>query len=112
VTTYEEDVEYAMGNFNTCDHAGHMISFVVDSKTGTKTFLGHCSHEGRKIDVEPTCRICLRHTPKKKKTSKKTAAARARIKQGRLREKERKARRESREYKKPGLGFFDPTNYL
>ena len=85
-------IERAMGRFNTCGVAGTVLSIEVNRKTGGKKFLGYCGLERKRVDVEPTCRICLRHTKKKKNTSKKTATARARISQGRKREKQRKER--------------------
>ena len=83
-------IERAMAKFNTCASAGSMLSIEVDRLKGSKSFRGYCSYEKRRIDVEPTCRICLRHEKIKKKT-KKTATQIARIKQGRLRQKQRKA---------------------
>ena len=84
-------IERAMAKFNTCDSAGSFLAVEVDRKAGTKSFRGYCNHENRRIDVEPTCRICLRHTKIKKKT-KKTAVKIQRIKQGRQRQKQRKER--------------------
>lgn len=82
--------EYALGNFNTCDHAGSHLRIEVNKSEGTQALKGYCSHERKWINVDPTCRKCLRHTPKKKRTYKKTATQRARISQGRKRQRERK----------------------
>lgn len=82
--------EYAIGNFNTCDHAGSHLRIEVNKLEGTKALLGFCSHEKKWIDVDPTCRICLRHTPKKKKNYKKTSTQRKRISQGRKRQREKR----------------------
>ena len=99
--------EYAISNFNSCDHAGAFISIEVDKETGTKAVLGYCDHEKKKIDIEPTCRICLRHTRKKKsRASKKTAVKRARISKGRLRQKQREAEKHDPFIKRPGLDSF------
>ena len=87
----EEDRKkgYALGNFNTCDHAGSHLRIEVNRLEGTQALLGFCSHERRWIDVDPTCRRCLRHTPKKKRKYKKTPTQRKRISQGRKRQRER-----------------------
>ena len=89
----EEDrkKEYALGQFNTCDHAGSHLRIEVNRLEVTHALLGFCSHEGKWIDVDPTCRRCLRHTPKKKKHYKKTPTQRQRISQGRKRQRERKS---------------------
>ena len=81
---------YALEKFNTCDHAGVTLRIEVNKLEGTQTTLGFCSHERKWIKVILICKICLRHTKKKKRRYKKTAAARARISQGRLRQKQRK----------------------
>lgn len=81
-----------MAQFNTCGYAGSVISIEVDRVANTKNFLGYCGLEKKRIDVEPTCRICLRHKKRIHKSSKKTATTRAKIKQGRLRQKQRKER--------------------
>ena len=86
----EKKKEYAMSNFNTCDHAGVNLRIEVIRLEGTQALLGFCSHERKWIDVDPTCRICLRHTPKKNRKYKKTPTARARISQSRKRQLERK----------------------
>ena len=82
--------EYALGNFNTCDHAGSHLRIEVNRIEGTQDLLGFCSHERKWIDVNPTCRICLRHTLRKKRSYKKTPTQRQRISQGRKRQRERK----------------------
>ena len=99
-------IERAMAKFNTCASAGLMLSIAVDRKLGTKSFLGYCSYEKRRIDVEPTCRICLRHSKIKKRSTKKTAVQIQRIKKGRLRQKQRQAEREDYKVKRPGLEYF------
>ena len=82
--------EYAISNFNTCDHAGVNLRIEVNRLEGTQALLGFCSHERKWVDVDPTCRICLRYTPKKKRKYKKTPTQRKRISQGRKRQRERK----------------------
>ncbi len=89
--------EFALSNFNTCDHAGSNLRIEVNKLEGTQALLGFCSHERKWIEVNPFCRICLRHTKKKKKKYKKTPTQRQRISQGRLRQKQRKL--ESARYK-------------
>lgn len=85
----EEDrkKEYAFSNFNTCDYAGSIIRIEVNKLENTQGHLGFCRHEGRWIDINPTCRICLRHRKKKKKIYKKTPTQRQRISQGRKRQR-------------------------
>ena len=104
-------IERAMAKFNTCDLAGSYLFIEVDKKTKTKSFRGYCTVNQRsgipnKIDVEPTCRICLRHEKIKKRSTKKTAVKIQRIKKGRLRQKQRKAEREDHRIKRPGLKHF------
>lgn len=103
----KRDREYAVSNFNTCDHAGEYISIEVNKETEAKAVLGYCDHEKRKIDIDPTCRICLRHIgKKKKKPGKKTPVKRARISKGRLRQKQREAKKHDPFIKRPGLDSF------
>lgn len=104
-------IERAMAKFNTCDLAGSYLFIEVDKKTNTKSFKGFCTYNQgagipNKIDVEPTCRICLRHEKIKKRSTKKTAAHIQRIKKGRLRQKQRQAEREDHRIKRPGLEYF------
>ena len=112
ITLSEEiqKLERATDKFISCNNAGATMSIQVDSKTKTKAVLGWCSHEGRKIDIEPTCRICLRHE-KIKKTPKKLGAATARIRRGKAR---KTAKEEAlKKFRRTGLGAFgDPTNSL
>ena len=86
----EKRLERSVGRFNTCDNAGRIISLEVDKLRGTKATLGWCAREGRRIDIDPSCRICLRHTKRKKKSTKKTATQINKIKQGRKRQQQRK----------------------
>ena len=88
---------YSLEKFNTCDHAGVNLRIEVNRLEDTKATLGFCSHEMKWIEVNPFCRICLRHTKKKKKNYKKTPTQRQRISQGRLRQKQRNL--ESARYK-------------
>lgn len=99
-------MERALANFDICKNAGATVSFEVDSKTGRKEVLGYCKHERSRIDIEPTCRICLRCEKNKKEKSKKTPAARARIAKGRLRQKQRKEKGEDWRIQKKGLEYF------
>lgn len=102
--------EYALGNFNTCDHAGSHIRIEVNKAAGTKATLGYCSHERKWIDIDPTCRICLRHTRKKKKNYKRTPTQRARISQGRKRQKERKLEGARKQTNYPFIRKDKPEN--
>jgi hypothetical protein len=102
-----ERIERATEKFATCQEAGEMLSFHVDRKTNTKTILGYCAREGRRIDVEPSCRICLRWE-KKKKRSKKLGAASARIKKGR--ERQKKKEEDRKKFRRPGLDYFKPNS--
>jgi hypothetical protein len=99
-------VERAVERFNSCGHAGAYLSIEVDRKAGTKTFMGFCGLERRKVDVEPTCRICVRHSNKKKKKSKKTPATRARIRKGRQRQREKREDHEDYRNVKTNLDRF------
>jgi len=104
-------IERAMAKFNTCDLAGSYLFIEVDKKTNTKSFKGFCTYNQgagmpNKIDIEPTCRICLRHEKIKKRSTKKTATQIQRIKKVRLRQKQRQAEREDYKVKRPGLEHF------
>jgi hypothetical protein len=83
-------VERALAKYDECQRSGSTFTLEVNKDTGDKQFLGFCKFHHRFIDIEPTCRICLRIDRKKKKPSKKTATQINRIKQGRKRQKQRK----------------------
>ena len=100
-------IERAMAKFNTCEYAGSTLIIEVKRKENKKSFLGHCDYKGMRVDVEPVCRKCLRYEEKKRnKPSKKTAATRARIKKGRLRQRERKNQREDPKIRRKTLEGF------